>query len=60
MMIDLDGLERYSGTWTIEGRKGTKVRTGQFFEAHEGELENIRAALRLRVRKGDTLTITFE
>lgn len=57
MMIDADGMKRYNVKAKIEGRKGSKVRTLNFYEAHAVEVENIKAGIKRLTKRGDTVTI---
>lgn len=55
MMKDADGMNRVDLEWTIEGSKGTK--SGKLYGLHEGEVIGAKEALKLRARRGDTITI---
>lgn len=52
---DEDGMIRVDLEWTIEGRTGTK--TGRLVGLHEMEVQGAKHALRLRARRGDTITV---
>jgi len=52
---DADGMVRVDLEWTIEGRNGTK--TGKLYGLHEQEVMGARHSLKLRARRGDTVTV---
>lgn len=53
--LDADGMTRVDLEWTIEGRRETK--TGKLYGLHEMEVRGAEHALKLRARRGDTVTI---
>jgi len=52
---DADGMVRVNLEWTIEGRNGTK--TGKLYGLHEQEVMGAKRSLKLRARRGDTVTV---
>lgn len=52
---DADGMIRVDLEWTIEGSKGTK--TGKLYELHEQEVMGAKQAIKLRAKRGDTITV---
>jgi hypothetical protein len=52
---DADGMTRVDLEWTIEGRTATK--TGKLYGLHEQEVMGAKQAIRLRARRGDTVTV---
>lgn len=52
---DADGMVRVDLEWTIEGSR--KTQTGKLYGLHEQEVMGAMAAIKLRVRRGDTVTI---
>lgn len=55
MNRDADGMLRADMEWTIEGRGGV-VASGKLYGLHAGELEEAKRAIKLRARRGDTIT----
>lgn len=52
---DADGMTRVDLEWEIEGRNGTQ--SGKLYELHEQEVIGAKQAIKLRARRGDTITI---
>lgn len=49
------GMIRVNLEWTIEGKDG--VQTGKLYGLHEMEVMGAKHALKLRARRGDTITV---
>lgn len=52
---DADGMVRVDLEWTIEGKKGAK--TGKLYGLHEQEVMAAKHAVKLRARRGDSITV---
>lgn len=52
---DADGMIRVDLEWTIEGRQGT--RAGKLYGLHEQEVMGAKRAIKLRAKRGDTVTV---
>jgi hypothetical protein len=52
---DADGMTRVDLEWTIEEAKATK--TGKLYGLHEQEVMGAKQAIKLRARRGDTVTV---
>jgi len=55
--LDADGMIRVDLEWAIEGKNGT--RTGKLYGLHEGEVQLAKHGIRLKARRGDTVTINL-